>query len=194
MAVFALTQLGFVVSMGTAASAMVVLSGSTNCSLSYGFVKFLPGLAAVAPNGNERAEVYGQVTCNTPNVLPVITSLTGVFKGIIKFKHFPAPNKARECVNFNGASPVDQIIAVSKYKIAWTTNLGPAISQVDYTGTYSAVGSPTTMNLNFSTSAAVVTGSFAGTTAQLDYILPIPTPQCPVASGIIVANSGTLVM
>ena len=96
--------------------------------------------------------MYGQLSCTTANVLPAITSLTGVYKGIIKFKKTPSPNKARACANFTGAVPVDTIVAGSKYTVSWNTSSGPASSStVHYTGAYSAVTAPT-MNLNFALS------------------------------------------
>jgi hypothetical protein len=194
IAVLILVQAGVEASIGGVASAMVVLGGSTNCTLLNGDVNFLPGLTATSPNGDEKAQVFGHVTCNTPNVTPAVTSLTGVFKGVIKFKKTPAPNKAQECANFNGASPVDKIVAPSKVIVSWTTNIGPARSVVMYTGAYSAIGSLTSMDLNFTPATAVVAASFAGPVAQLDMVLPIASPQCPVATGVNVASSGSLVM
>jgi hypothetical protein len=94
-------------------------------------------------------------------------------------------------VNFTGAAPVDTIIAGSKYIFSWNTGSGPAVnSTVKYTGTYSAVTSPT-MNLNSAPATAVVTGSFAGSTAQLFHALP---NGCPVAAGANTATSGSLVI
>jgi hypothetical protein len=60
----------------------------------------------------------------------------------------------------------------------------------ELTGAYSAVTSPT-MNLNFAPATATVTGSFAGTTAQLLYALP---NGCPVAAGPNTTTSGSLVI
>jgi hypothetical protein len=191
LAVIMLVPASVILSMGSVASANTVLSGSTNCTLTTGFVNFTNGLSNTPPNGNEKADVYGQLSCTTANVLPSITSLTGVYKGIIKFKKTSGPNKARACVNFTGASPVDTIIAGSKYTISWNTSSGPAASStVNYTGPYSAVTSPT-MNLNFAPATAAVTGSFAGTTAQLLYALP---NGCPVAAGPNTTTSGSLVI
>jgi len=194
IAVVMLVLVGVEASISGVASAMVVLGGSTNCTLVNGSVNFVPGLAAATPNGDEKADVFAQMTCTTPNVTPTVTSLTGIVKGVIKFKKSPAPNKARECANFNGALPVDQIVAGSKYLVSWTTNLGPARSVVAYSGNYSAVGAPTTMDLNFTATTATVFQSFAGTTAQLDMVLNIVAPQCPVPAGANTAASGSLVM
>lgn len=188
--IFVVAQLGLVVSASGVASASTVLSGSTNCSMTSGFVNFTEGLSATPPNGVEKADVYGVLTCTTANTLPTITSLTGIFKGVITFKKTPSPNQARSCANFTGASPVDHI-ASGKYVVSWTTSSGPAVhSVVKYTGTYSAVTS-TTMNLNFTPSTAVVTGSYAGSLAQLDYLLPI---GCPVGPGPNNETAGSLVI
>jgi hypothetical protein len=196
VAVFALVQVGVVASVGGMASALIVLTGSTNCTLTQGGVHFVPGLAAVTPNGDEKVEVFGSLSCTTGNISTTgISSLSGVFKGTIKFKKAIGANKARECANFNGGAPNDKIVAVSRYVVAWNTNAGPAqASTVKYLNAYSALGSLPSMNLNFTTSTAVVTGSFAGITAQLDYILPIPSPQCPVAAGLVTATNGSLVI
>jgi hypothetical protein len=196
LGVLALIPVGVVASVGGMASASIVLTGSTNCTLTQGGVTFNPGLAAVTSNGDEKVEVFGGLSCTTANVpITGLTSLTGEFKGIIKFKKATGANKARECANFNGAVPNDKIVAVSRYVVAWTTNLGAALaSTVTYLHAYSAVGSATSMNLNFTPTTAAVTGSFAGTTALLDYILPIVTPQCPVAAGPVTATAGSLVM
>lgn len=191
LAVIILAPASAILSIGSVASANTVLSGSTNCTLTNGFVNFTYGLSNTPPNGDAKAEVYGQLSCTTANVLPAITSLTGVYKGIIKFKKTPSPNKARACANFTGAVPVDTIVAGSKYTISWNTSSGPAASStVHYTGAYSAVTAPT-MNLNFAPATAAVTGSFAGTTAQLFYALP---NGCPVAAGTNTATSGSLVI
>jgi hypothetical protein len=196
LAVLALVQVGAMAIVGGTASAVIVLTGSTNCSLTQGGANFNPGLAAVTANGDEKVEVFGSLTCTTANILTSgISSLTGVYKGVIKFKKATGANKARECANFNGAVPNDKIVAVSKYVVGWTTNAGPAqASTVKYLHAYSAVGSAPSMNLNFAATTAAVTGSFAGTTAQLDDILPIVSPQCPVAAGVITATSGSLVI
>jgi hypothetical protein len=192
VALFSLAQVGMVVSFSGAASASVLLSGSTSCHLVSGYVNFIPGLTASPPNGIEETTVYGVVTCNTPNVLPAVTTLTGVFKGIIKFKKIPAPDKAQKCSHFKGASPVDQIVGGSQYIVNWNTNLGAAVhSVVTYLGAYSAVGTATTLNLNFSPATAAVSGSFAGTIANLDYILPIIAPQCPIPTGVNNAAAGS---
>jgi hypothetical protein len=100
--------------------------GPGNCTLTNGFVNFTNGLSTTPPNGNEKAEVYGQLSCTTANILPSVSSLTGVYKGTITFKKVPNPNQARACVNFTGAGPVDTIIAGSKYIISWNTGSGPA--------------------------------------------------------------------
>ena len=194
VAVFALVQVGVMASVGGMASAVIVLTGSTNCTLTQGGVHFIPGLATVTPNGDEKVEVFGSLTCTTANISTSgISSLTGVFKGVIKFKKATGTNKARECANFNGAVPNDKIVALSKYVVGWTTNAGAAqASTVKYLHAYTAVGSVPSMDLNFTTTTATVTGSFAGPTAQLDYTLPIPSPQCPVAAGTITATAGSL--
>jgi hypothetical protein len=186
-----LAQAGMVLTLSGTASANVLLGGSTNCTMTTGFVSFLNGLSNTPPNGTAKAEVEGNITCNTPNVTPSITSLTGVFKGIIKFKKSPPPNQARSCANFTGPAPIDKIVATSKYVISWNTSSGPGVhSVVTYTGNYSAVTAPL-MNLNFALSTATVTGSFAGSTANLDYQLP---NSCPVAAGPNNATSGSLVI
>jgi len=192
IALFALAQVGVVVSFNEGASASVLLSGSTSCHLVNGTVDFVPGVTASPPNGMEETTVYGVVTCNTPNVLPAVTTLTGVFKGIIKYQKIPAPDRAQKCSHFKGASPVDQIVGGSQYVVNWNTNLGAAVhSVVTYLGTYSAIGTATTLNLNFSPATATVSGSFAGTIANLDYILPIHAPQCPIPTGAINASPGS---
>jgi hypothetical protein len=54
--------------------------GPGNCTLTNGFVNFTNGLSTTPPNGNEKAVVYGQLSCTTANVLPSVSSLTGVYK------------------------------------------------------------------------------------------------------------------
>ncbi len=190
-ALVALVPVGFVLASGGVAGANPTLTGSTFCTMTNGFVNFLEGLATTPPNGNEKAEIEANLSCTTGNLanVPPITSLTGVFKGIIVFHDPSVPNKAQSCANFVGASPTDMIVATSHYKIQWTANGSPAVpSTVHYSGTYSATLGPP-MVLSFATSTATVTGSLAGTTANLTYTLP---NTCPVAPGINHEITGSL--
>ena len=103
VAIVVAAQAGLVLTWSGVATAVPTLSGSANSSLTSGFVNFTNGLSNAPPNGNEKVEIEGQLSCTTANVLPPITSLTGVYKGVIKFKKTPNPNQARACGNFIGS-------------------------------------------------------------------------------------------
>jgi hypothetical protein len=199
VAVLGAAQIGILAGFTGSAFAAPPLTGNTNCTTSTGFVRFVPGVTAVAANGNEKVDIYGQISCTTSSVTsPTITSLTGVFKGVIKFHKTPGANQARTCANFEGLAPVDKIIAVSKYTVSWrafngTVVVPVAASTVHYTGTYSAVVIGTTMTFEMGnavggpSTTTVVAGSFPGSTSQLlTASLTVPAGGCPVLGSLAI--------
>jgi hypothetical protein len=206
VAVLGAAQIGILAGFTGSAFAAPPLTGNTNCTTSTGVVRFIPGVTATAANGNEKVQIDGQISCTTSSVTsPTITSLTGVFKGEIKFHKSPGANQARTCAKFEGLAPVDRIVAASKYTVAWralngTATVAVAASTVHYTGTYSAVVAGTTMTFEMGNAAGgpatttVVAGSFAGSTAQLlTASLTVPTGGCPVTGSLgIPPNSETV--
>jgi hypothetical protein len=95
-----------VVSFSGAASASVLLSGSTSCHLVSGYVNFIPGLTASPPNGIEETTVYGVVTCNTPNVLPAVTTLVAS-RQVVGIEHaILGGNQSEGVSSLTDASPL----------------------------------------------------------------------------------------
>lgn len=195
VAVLVLAQCAVVVGLSGVASAQPPLTGSTNCAIANGMVRFVQGLTPTAVNGNEQVDVSGAMNCTAGNVAsPTITSLTGVIKGVLVFKHSPAPNKARKCSNFEGLLPADHLVGTSKLVVSWNAMNGSvpvpvASTTVLYSGLYSAVVTGTTMTLETGnapggpSTTTTTTGSFAASTNQLvKAILTVPLGGCPVAT------------
>ncbi len=191
--VFVVAQAGVVIGFNGAASAIVLLTGSTSCNVAVGhgsFVNVIDRIKAVTPTGNETLRVAAEFTCTVSSLTdtPTITQLSGVFKAKLHLRTSLGPNTARECANFESSTtPVDVMISSSHGYVRWSADTSSGPESVDetlmsYSGTYGE-DSAGTMELDVSATGSEVSGSFGLSTVNLDMLLIPAYNSCPV-SGI----------